>query len=104
LQTLLLLVGQGGAMVVIYFYHLLPSALLINALIVLPCVLSLGRNSVKIELEQHRAELQRRDAVLAAAHLPGGKVGRNDPCPCGSGKKFKHCCGAPGAGTDNAAT
>lgn len=21
------------------------------------------------------------------------KVGRNDPCPCGSGKKFKHCCG-----------
>ena len=20
-------------------------------------------------------------------------VGRNDPCPCGSGKKFKHCCG-----------
>ena len=22
------------------------------------------------------------------------KVGRNDPCPCGSGKKFKHCCGA----------
>jgi uncharacterized protein len=23
------------------------------------------------------------------------KVGRNDPCPCGSGKKFKQCCGAP---------
>lgn len=23
----------------------------------------------------------------------GGKVGRNDPCPCGSGKKFKKCCG-----------
>jgi hypothetical protein len=22
------------------------------------------------------------------------KVGRNDPCPCGSGKKYKHCCGA----------
>jgi preprotein translocase subunit SecA len=22
------------------------------------------------------------------------KVGRNDPCPCGSGKKFKHCHGA----------
>src|ERR1017187_7000368 len=21
------------------------------------------------------------------------KVGRNDPCPCGSGKKHKHCCG-----------
>lgn len=23
----------------------------------------------------------------------GGKVGRNDPCPCGSGKKYKKCCG-----------
>ena len=22
------------------------------------------------------------------------KVCRNDPCPCGSGKKYKHCCGA----------
>ncbi len=27
------------------------------------------------------------------------KVGRNEPCPCGSGRKFKHCCGAPEAGT-----
>jgi len=24
----------------------------------------------------------------------GKKVGRNDPCPCGSGKKYKQCCGA----------
>ncbi|HHX20350.1 MAG TPA: hypothetical protein GX722_01040 [Clostridiales bacterium] len=23
----------------------------------------------------------------------GEKVGRNSPCPCGSGKKYKHCCG-----------
>jgi len=23
----------------------------------------------------------------------GPKVGRNDPCPCGSGRKFKHCHG-----------
>jgi SWIM/SEC-C metal-binding protein len=22
------------------------------------------------------------------------KIGRNDPCPCGSGKKYKKCCGA----------
>ncbi len=25
--------------------------------------------------------------------VKGPKVGRNDPCPCGSGKKYKHCCG-----------
>jgi len=24
----------------------------------------------------------------------GSKIGRNDPCPCGSGKKYKHCCGS----------
>jgi preprotein translocase subunit SecA len=32
----------------------------------------------------------------AAASLPENpypKVGRNDPCPCGSGKKYKHCHG-----------
>jgi hypothetical protein len=23
---------------------------------------------------------------------PGSKIGRNDPCPCGSGKKYKQCC------------
>jgi preprotein translocase subunit SecA len=35
-------------------------------------------------------EPQRPGAALAA----GKKVGRNDPCPCGSGKKFKKCCGS----------
>ena len=27
-----------------------------------------------------------------ATDAPPQKIGRNDPCPCGSGKKFKHCC------------
>jgi hypothetical protein len=26
--------------------------------------------------------------------LKGKQAGRNDPCPCGSGKKYKKCCGA----------
>jgi len=25
------------------------------------------------------------------------KIGPNEPCPCGSGKKYKKCCGAPNA-------
>ncbi len=29
------------------------------------------------------------------------KVGRNDPCPCGSGKKYKNCCGANPAASNN---
>ena len=27
------------------------------------------------------------------APAAGAAVGRNDPCPCGSGKKYKKCCG-----------
>jgi tetratricopeptide (TPR) repeat protein len=36
----------------------------------------------------------------AAKQYPAGKTGRNQPCPCGSGKKFKKCCGAPGSASD----
>ncbi len=34
----------------------------------------------------------KREAVVP--RRTGPKVGRNDPCPCGSGKKYKQCCGA----------
>ena len=33
-------------------------------------------------------------APVAPVRRDGPKVGRNDPCPCGSGKKYKKCCGA----------
>ncbi len=33
-------------------------------------------------------------ADVPAAPAAGGKLGRNDPCPCGSGRKYKKCCGA----------
>lgn len=36
------------------------------------------------------------DTVKASPVRKGHKVGPNDPCPCGSGKKYKKCCGAPG--------
>ncbi len=29
----------------------------------------------------------------APTRVAGKKIGRNEPCPCGSGKKYKHCCG-----------
>jgi hypothetical protein len=34
------------------------------------------------------------DSAPATVRRSQPKVGRNDPCPCGSGKKYKHCCGA----------
>lgn len=42
--------------------------------------------------EERRKELykeQRRSKTV----VKGAKIGRNDPCPCGSGKKYKKCCG-----------
>jgi uncharacterized protein len=35
-----------------------------------------------------------RNKKTAQNENAGPKVGRNDPCPCGSGRKFKKCCGA----------
>jgi preprotein translocase subunit SecA len=40
------------------------------------------------------AEPETRKAPPRPPGSPSDKVGRNDPCPCGSGKKYKKCCGA----------
>ena len=42
------------------------------------------------EAAQAQALAEGNEGVLAQR---GAKVGRNDPCPCGSGKKFKQCHG-----------
>jgi preprotein translocase subunit SecA len=60
---------------------------------------------VKIRREEEVQEIRERQsqdyvmsrgdtgATPATVKREGKKVGRNDPCPCGSGKKYKHCCG-----------
>ncbi len=57
----------------------------------------------RVQVETRPPELEMPDIAEAEAALPAtgtdgapidfGKVGRNQPCPCGSGKKFKHCHG-----------
>lgn len=42
--------------------------------------------------EQKRRELTQAFRASKVFVRDGAKVGRNDPCPCGSGKKFKNCC------------
>ncbi len=58
---------------------------------------------VQVMHEVSGAKINLAAAVNAAAKAAAGarvpkkaeaKVGRNDPCPCGSGKKYKKCCGA----------
>ncbi len=49
-------------------------------------------------MKDHEAELRKegnpaQPRVETVVH-EGPKIGRNDPCPCGSGKKYKKCCGA----------
>ena len=42
--------------------------------------------------EERRKELYKEQKVSGTI-VKEKKVGRNDPCTCGSGKKYKHCCG-----------
>jgi preprotein translocase subunit SecA len=46
--------------------------------------------SVAVMLQETPASTRNADASPGAL---AGKVGRNDPCPCGSGKKYKQCHG-----------
>jgi uncharacterized protein len=57
------------------------------------------RHKLAIEIEANIAEIYRywqplRKSSVATFKREAPKVGRNDDCPCGSGKKFKKCCGA----------
>jgi uncharacterized protein len=57
------------------------------------------RTELLIHMTAGLAQIHRYFAAARGFPVPSGpfvrdtpKVGRNDPCPCGSGKKFKHCC------------
>lgn len=57
------------------------------------------RHKLAIEVEAaiphiHRYWQPLRKSAVETVQRVGAKVGRNDDCPCGSGKKFKKCCGA----------
>lgn len=48
-------------------------------------------------LQNHARELEKRrkqDFLRRNSENVSGKIGKNDACPCGSGKKFQFCCGA----------
>jgi preprotein translocase subunit SecA len=51
---------------------------------------------IKPEKQEIQLSRGKGEAPKRQAKKDPGKVGRNDPCPCGSGKKFKKCCGMNG--------
>lgn len=53
----------------------------------------IGDISVDAEQDENIRDLEFLQNKNVKTHSTN-KAGRNDPCPCGSGKKFKKCCGA----------
>ncbi len=52
--------------------------------------------AAKLEQEQKQREMQMSLNSSTDNEPQGKKIARNDPCPCGSGKKYKQCCGKSG--------
>jgi len=54
-----------------------------------------AQNARKAELKRLAdiKEKQLKQSLSNTPKKPLVKVGRNEPCPCGSGKKYKKCCG-----------
>lgn len=44
------------------------------------------------DLDEMTEDTKRKLGQADVKHVKLQKVGRNDPCPCGSGRKFKKCC------------
>jgi len=53
-------------------------------------------NAAVIGVQETRRKmiLEQNKKILSGLRYRQTKVGRNDPCPCGSGRRFKHCCGS----------
>ena len=52
-----------------------------------------GREEMGFSQDQRQTDGEELELVIPSARRESPKVGRNDPCPCGSGKKYKNCCG-----------
>ncbi|MFA5059505.1 MAG: preprotein translocase subunit SecA [Candidatus Omnitrophota bacterium] len=52
-----------------------------------------GQRKAQQQPDQPQPQERQKPAAPQTYHRAGPDVGRNDPCPCGSGKKYKKCCG-----------
>jgi len=54
------------------------------------------KKAARLTLDRFQKEVVHAESVRPEMNQttePEGKIGRNAPCPCGSGKKYKKCCG-----------
>jgi preprotein translocase subunit SecA len=61
-----------------------------------PVVMPTRRPAARVNYSYGAAASGGQDGKIETVHRSEPKVGRNDPCPCGSGKKYKKCHGADG--------
>lgn len=52
-----------------------------------------GKTTFTFQIPSVRKIDFEKDAAPTTPIVKAPKIGRNEPCPCGSGKKYKHCCG-----------
>jgi uncharacterized protein YecA (UPF0149 family) len=57
-------------------------------------VTALGTKAGALNTMNSRGGVSRAETTPVTVKRDAGKVGRNDQCPCGSGRKYKKCCGA----------
>ena len=64
-----------------------------------------NEETIRLQVKRREGILKSNAEILARLQIQQGgaqgsskakQAGRNDPCPCGSGKRYKHCCGAYG--------
>ena len=50
-------------------------------------------SNILLDLDEAKRKELYKKQKLSGTVIKGKKIGRNEPCPCGSGKKYKNCCG-----------
>jgi preprotein translocase subunit SecA len=63
-----------------------------NAALLNGTIMANAKPCIKL-VHDKKQKVESRPAIATGAVMTEPKVGRNDPCPCGSGKKYKKCCG-----------
>jgi len=79
---------------VVYNIYKIANATSIGGVDMLNKQANLVKASAQTQFAQAEQQKSQPDVKAKPKNAVGNKVGRNDPCPCGSGKKYKKCHGA----------
>ena len=81
-----------GAILAAFFDHLEETTLVPQLFEIRRALAEVGARIPEAVRAVPDSERRGGDSPATPIRRPAEKVGRNDPCPCGSGKKYKNCC------------